>query len=130
MAPLPLLAVFAAALPFLPAVDIDPPLESEPVPASTIVLTTSTEDAGVRSTDLHCEPTGGKHPKAQAACEDLLLSDGHVQAVQHTNSFCTLEYRPVHVTAIGNWRGEPRSYDHVYPNPCAMRVATGSVFQF
>ncbi|MEO6088581.1 MAG: SSI family serine proteinase inhibitor [Umezawaea sp.] len=130
MSPLPLLAVFAAALPFLPAADIAPPLGSELVPSSTIVLTKSTSDAGVRSVDLHCEPTGGKHPNARSACEDLLLSDGHVQAVRHTDSFCTLEYRPVHVTAIGSWRGEHRSYDHVYSNACAMRVATGSVFQF
>lgn len=130
MSPLPLLAVFAAVLPFLPVDDIAPPPGSELIPASTIVLTKSTEDAGVRSVDLHCEPARGKHPKAQAACEDLLLTDGHVQAVQHSGSFCTLEYRPVHVTAIGSWRGEHRTYDHVYSNACAMRAATGSVFQF
>lgn len=126
MAPLPLLAAFAAALPFT----IAPPPGADLVPASTIVLTTSNADAGVRSADLHCEPSGGSHPNARAACDDLLWSDGDVQAVQDSDSLCTFEYRPVHVTAVGSWRGERRSFDHVYPNACAMRVDTGAVFQF
>ena len=130
MAPLPLLAVLAAAIPFLPSADIAPPAGSELVPSSTIVLTTSTTDAGVRSATLHCEPPGGSHPDARAACDDLLRSDGDVQAVQDTDSLCTFEYRPVHVTASGSWRGEERNFDHVYPNACAMRVDTGSVFGF
>ncbi|MFD9739552.1 SSI family serine proteinase inhibitor [Umezawaea sp. NPDC059074] len=126
MALFPFLAVFAAALPL----SIAPPPGAELVPASTIVLTTSTADAGVRAVDLHCEPSGGSHPRAREACEDLLLSDGDVQAVRDSDSLCTLEYRPVHVTAIGSWRGEERTFDHVYANACAMRVDTGSVFQF
>ncbi len=127
MAPLPLLlAAFAAALPFLPVDEITPP----PGPSSTIVLTTSSEAEGVRSVSLHCEPSGGTHPLARAACDDLLRSGGDVQAVQDSDSLCTFDYRPVHVTATGSWRGEPRSFDHVYPNACAMRVDTGAVFQF
>lgn len=131
MAPLPLLlAALAAAIPFLPADDITPLPGADRVPSSTIVLTTSAEEAGVRSTTLHCEPTGGAHPHAPAACDELLRSDGDVQAVQDTEVLCTFEYRPVHVTAVGTWRGEHRTFDHVYANACAMRVDTGSVFQF
>lgn len=130
MAPLPFLAAFAAVIPFLPVDEIAPPAGSELVPSSTLVLTTSTEEAGVRSTTLHCEPFGGSHPNARVACDDLLRSDGDVQAVQDSDSLCTFEYRPVHVTASGSWRGERRTFDHVYPNACAVRVDTGSVFQF
>lgn len=131
MAPLPfILAAFAAVIPFLPANDIAPPPGAERLPSSTIALTTSTEGAGVRSVNLLCEPSGGSHPKAQAACDELLRSDGDVQAVQDSDAICTFEYRPVHVTAVGSWRGERRSFDHVYANACAMRVDTGSVFQF
>jgi hypothetical protein len=130
MAPLPLLAAFAAVFPFLPAAGIAAPPGADVVPSSTIVLTTSTADAGVRSVDLRCEPSGGSHPNAREACDDLLRSDGDVQAVQDSDSLCTFEYQPVHVTAAGSWRGEHRSFDHVYPNACAMRVDTGSVFGF
>jgi hypothetical protein len=131
MAPLPLLlAAFAAVIPFLPSADIAPPPGAERVPSSTIVLTTSTGDAGVRSVDLHCEPSGGSHPNAQQACDELLRSDGDVQAVQDSDALCTFEYRPVHVTAVGSWHGQRRNFDHVYANACVMRVDTGSVFQF
>jgi hypothetical protein len=131
MAPLPLLlAALASTLPFLPVDDIAPPPEAERVPSSTIVLTTSTADAGVRSVTLHCEPSGGSHPNPRGACDELLRSDGDVQGVQDSDALCTFEYRPVHVTAVGSWRGRHRSFDHVYANACVMRVDTGSVFQF
>jgi hypothetical protein len=84
----------------------------------------------VRSVTLHCEPSGGSHPRPQTACEDLLPADGDLSAMGNAGVVCTLQYDPVHVTATGSWRGHPRTFDHVYANSCALHANTGSVFQF
>jgi hypothetical protein len=129
MAPLPLLAGFAALIPFT-VPGFAPPPGAETIPSSTLILTAADEGGPVKTAHLHCEPTGGTHPSAQAACDELIRADGHAEAVEDLPDVaCTFEYRPVHVTVTGTWRGEQRTFDHTFPNACAMRVDTGTVFQ-
>jgi hypothetical protein len=125
---LPLLAALAALIPFA-VPGFAPPPGAEQLPSSTLVLTT-TRALDTTVVHLHCEPTGGDHPHAAQACDDLLRSDGDVQAVEDTDGFCTLEYDPVHVTARGTWRGERVDFAHTYPNGCVMHTDTGVVFDF
>jgi hypothetical protein len=130
MAPLPLLAGLAALIPFT-VPGFAPPPGADQIPSSTLVLATTQDGEVTRTANLYCEPAGGTHPQAQVACDELAHSDGHVEAVEDLPDVaCTFEYRPVRVTAIGTWRGEERSFDHTFPNACAMRVDTGTVFQF
>jgi hypothetical protein len=131
MAPLPLLAGFAALIPFT-VPGFAPPPGAETIPSSTLVLTTADADGGqAKTVNLHCEPAGGTHPHAQAACDELVRADGNAQDVEDLQDVaCTFDYRPVHVTVTGTWRGVQRTFDHTYPNACAMRVDTGTVFQF
>ncbi|MFD1148879.1 SSI family serine proteinase inhibitor [Saccharothrix hoggarensis] len=115
MAPLPLLAAMAALAPTFAA------------PESSFVLTVLRGDS-LRVTDLTCEPAGGLHPRAEQACLALSDVDGEIGGLSTGQGFCTLEHDPVVVRASGTWRGETRSFEAVYPNPCVMRAETGPVF--
>lgn len=130
MAPFHFLAGLAALIPFtMPGFAPHP--GTDQIPSSTLMLTTTTtDDRPARTIRLTCEPSGGDHPKAAQACDELLRAGGEVSAVEDTDGSCTLEYRPVHVTAHGDWRGEPRSFESTYPNECTVRHDTGPVFDF
>ncbi|WNV90509.1 SSI family serine proteinase inhibitor [Umezawaea sp. Da 62-37] len=124
MAPLPLL--LAALLPFS---TLPPPADL--VPASAIVLSvTDGVNRVLRTVDLQCEPVGGTHPRAQAACDSLDRVDGHIGAQSDGNPICTLVYDPVRATATGTWHGQPRKFDQTFSNTCVMHGRTGDVFQF
>ena len=83
-----------------------------------------------RSATLRCEPSGGSHPQAVQACQELQAVDGQIAAIPERDGFCTKEYNPVTVTAAGWWRGERIRYRETYSNPCVMRLHTGTLFQF
>lgn len=117
MAPIPLLAAFAALIP------------SVAVPDSSFVLTKVHGDT-VAVMNLRCEPAGGNHPRAALACDVLSPVRGEVGDLTEAAIACTLEYDPVTVTATGRWRGESRGFTQRYPNRCAMTAATGPVFDF
>jgi len=117
MAPLPLFAAIAALIPAFSA------------PESSFVLSVQRADSTLFS-NLTCEPAGGLHPKANEACLALSGVDGQFDGLSTGQGLCTLEYDPVRVTASGTWRGETRSFEAEFPNPCVMRAQTGPVFDF
>lgn len=81
---------------------------------------------------LRCDRPGGSHPRAGEACADLRRAGGDFDHLpgDPQAQFCTLEYRPVIASARGVWEGRSVRWAHTYGNRCALRVATGPVFDF
>ncbi|MDM4719076.1 SSI family serine proteinase inhibitor [Micromonospora sp. WMMA1363] len=100
--------------------------------ATSVLLLTATPHAtGVpRATVLRCEPAGGTHPRAASACQDVAAVDGNLAALSVNPGFCTLEYAPVTVRALGLWRDRPVSYTETFGNQCELLRETGSLFAF
>jgi hypothetical protein len=104
-------------------------------PHTSLTLTLSVpEHADVSDVvvELKCDPAGGSHPNARAACEELHRSAGDFDALAgHQEPMnCTMEYRPVIATAEGRWHGAPVSWSREFSNNCTLHTATGMVFLF
>ena len=84
-----------------------------------------------RTVSLRCEPTGGSHPKAAAACEGLITAGGDFEQLGqvHANQ-CTMELKPVVGTAHGTWQGRPVHFEKEFGNQCVASSAAGAVFDF
>lgn len=94
---------------------------------------TITEDQESRRVILQCEPTGGDHPRASAACDELQAVDGHFQdldAGSSSSESCTKERRSVTASAQGFWKERRVSYQSSTINLCELQRSTGSVFAF
>lgn len=120
-------ALLAVALPFAVT-----GVASASTETSYLTLTVAAPEGAATTVELECEPAGGTHPDAKAACEELVLAQGDFAALaaQQELTACTLEYQPVIVVADGAWRGEPVTWDSDFGNRCALRSATGTVFEF
>ncbi|RKN37816.1 SSI family serine proteinase inhibitor [Micromonospora endolithica] len=104
-----------------------------PRPAPTSVLLLSVvghTDGSLRTAALRCEPAGGGHPHAAAACGDVAAVDGDLAALAVDPGLCTLEYAPVTVRAVGLWRDHPLSYVETFDNRCQLLRETGTLFAF
>ncbi|MEV4648305.1 SSI family serine proteinase inhibitor [Saccharopolyspora sp. NPDC049357] len=99
---------------------------------STFTLTV-TENQKPRHVILKCDPTGGDHPRAAAACKELQAVDGHFQDLDVRSSStksCTKERRSVSASADGVWEDRQVSYQFSTVNLCQLHRSTGSVFAF
>ena len=81
---------------------------------------------------LTCEPTGGTHPDAEAACTALAAVNGQISRIPpESGVVCTADYDPTTATASGYWRGLVIDYRQTFTNPCFANVETGGhVFHF
>ncbi|WP_119728292.1 SSI family serine proteinase inhibitor [Thermomonospora amylolytica] len=115
-----LTASLLSALPAAPAAAVD-----------TVLRLTITEPAptGARMVVLTCDPAGGTHPRAAAACADLTRTGGRIVRGR-SNAACTREYWPATGRAVGLWRGRIVRWSRTYPNLCELRAHTGAVFRF
>lgn len=96
-----------------------------------LVLKTSTGTGAPHSVTLRCDPAGGTHPKASQACADLARSHGEISATRDSRSrACFMIYSPVTVSAEGTWHGQNVNFGSKFPNTCALRSKTGSIFDF
>ncbi|MFI8419798.1 SSI family serine proteinase inhibitor [Streptomyces sp. NPDC085479] len=132
-----------SATPTTPASPDGPGATVVPAPATTLRLTVSgpapattapSPDAvapsapAARTVTLLCDPAGGDHPRAEAACADLDARQGRVE--RDSDTACVLLYDPVEVRAEGVWRGRPVSFSRQYGNTCELNARTGAVFAF
>ncbi|MFC9733960.1 SSI family serine proteinase inhibitor [Streptomyces roseolus] len=99
------------------------PDTTAPSPESTAVPAPA-----ARTVTLQCDPAGGDHPRADAACADLDASQGRVD--RESGTACILLYDPVEVRAEGLWRGRPVSFARQYGNSCELSARTGAIFAF
>ena len=107
--------------------------EPEPPPArepTFLWLLTAATNGSVRFANLTCDPSGGSHPEADAACRDLAAARGDFGKLPGAGGrACPDVYAPVSVAAFGMWRGTPVTYGARYGNSCELSVMTGPVFQ-
>lgn len=91
---------------------------------------TSARDS--RTTVLTCDPAGGTHPNAGAACSTLSSAHGDFAALPtaHSNTVCPQIYKPVTFTAQGTWHDRPVQFHKKFANACVASSQTGQVFQF
>ncbi|TDD64870.1 hypothetical protein E1293_40970 [Actinomadura darangshiensis] len=83
------------------------------------------------SVTLECEPTGGDHPDAKAACADLIDAGGDFRRIPPSSAACPQIYRPVVASVQGVWRGVKISTSARYINAvCANTETGGHVFNF
>ncbi|EME52510.1 SSI family serine proteinase inhibitor [Amycolatopsis decaplanina] len=97
-------------------------------PLGSLSLTITLADTGtvVAHATLTCEPTGGTHPHAQAACDDLIPAKGRIEDIPpQKDVVCCQVYQPVDATAIGTWAGVHRYYQQKFTNWCFAIARTG-----
>lgn len=89
-----------------------------------LTITIANSDTGDGTYTLTCHPTGGDHPNAQAACDqlDALTTTGvDPFAPVPSNAQCTLIYggpQTAHVT--GSWAGRPVDANFQRTNGCEI----------
>lgn len=103
-----------------------------PAPSSSLLLSVNpgTSPGTGRTAMLDCNPPGGTHPNAAAACADLQAAHGNVHAVRGNHHLCPEIYQPVTAQATGTWEGRQINFTATYPNECHLHTSTGAVFQF
>lgn len=95
----------------------------------TTVVAPENSITAARVATLTCNPDGGDHPAADAACAEIEAANGDFTALPgEPGRICTFEYDPVTVTATGTWRGQQVNYQETFPNTCVLISETGSVF--
>jgi Ricin-type beta-trefoil lectin domain/Subtilisin inhibitor-like len=113
-----------------------------PTPADSLVLTLTyrwppvgsggTEPQQVvAQVTLTCDPTGGTHPDAQNACDDLTAADGDISSIPAVPCTPPDIDDPSTATATGTWDGVPDNYSGGFLNPFCINDDTGgNVFSF
>ncbi|MET9256275.1 protease inhibitor [Streptomyces sp. NPDC048182] len=113
-----------------------------PAPASlyapsALVLTVGRGESAAlatpsRAVTLACAPkASGTHPAPGAACAELRLAGGDLDALAaDADAVCTREYAPVVVTVDGVWQGRRVSYERTFANDCVKNARGASVFAF
>lgn len=87
--------------------------------------------AGTTTVTLTCEPTGGDHPDADAACADLVAAGGNISAIPAVSDSGCKVHSAAEVDASGTWNGQPDSYGAKGPSFCELNTQTGGhVFDF
>ncbi|MEV0229489.1 SSI family serine proteinase inhibitor [Nonomuraea sp. NPDC050786] len=98
-------------------------------PKDQLKLVVAVKGGETKTARLHCEPAGGTHPDAQAACELLEQVNGDPgQLNVSPDAVCTREAQPHAVAAKGRWDGKPVRWGKVFGNACLVKAATGALF--
>jgi hypothetical protein len=81
---------------------------------------------------LTCDPTGGTHPDAQNACDDLTAADGDISSIPAvTCPTPPTGFLPATATATGTWGGVPDNFTESFVSPWCINDDTGgNVFSF
>ncbi|MEV4350714.1 SSI family serine proteinase inhibitor [Actinoplanes sp. NPDC049596] len=88
------------------------------------------ESGAAMAVTLACEPSGGGHPKPEAACETLSAVGADPSKIEPKPTACVMIYAPVTAEVSGVWRRMPVKWTHKFGNMCELRRATGVLFEF
>ena len=89
------------------------------------------QPVGTTTVTLTCEPTGGDHPDAAAACADLVAANGDIYNIPPVSSSGCKAPSSVEFDASGTWNGQPDTYAAKGPSRCVLVAQTGGhVFNF
>jgi len=86
-----------------------------------------------RAVTLSCAPApSGTHPAPHTACAELREVNGQFDLLTSpmAGHYCTHEWNPVTVTAVGVWQGRRVSYTHSFANSCFKNAIANTVFSF
>jgi hypothetical protein len=107
---------------------ISPPPIKPPVERPPRTLLRLQVDGG-KVVTLRCDPPGGTHPRAAAACEALRAAGGDFDRLQRDPLIlCPAVYDPVTARATGVWRSRPVSWTKTFGNGCELYASTRPVF--
>lgn len=99
---------------------VEAPAAATPEYRLTIDVSESGEADAVESHTLECEPTGGDHPDADAACETITELDEPFSPVPE-ESVCTHVYGgPATAQVEGVWAGEDVEAEFSRANGCEI----------
>ncbi|MFI0406957.1 SSI family serine proteinase inhibitor [Actinomadura sp. 3N508] len=89
------------------------------------------ESGRPRYATLTCDPVGGTHKNAAAACAELALADGDISKVPPQRGGCLQVWIPVDAAATGYWKGAPvKPFSKTITNDGCARIYYGHVFDF
>ena len=80
------------------------------------------EDQEIRADTLVCNPVGGTHPNATAACDLLESVNGELGAIEPLDRYCRGTDYFANVTIKGTYEGKPIDFKHKYRNGCYALV--------
>ncbi|TDB91720.1 hypothetical protein E1264_01045 [Actinomadura sp. KC216] len=84
-----------------------------------------------RYATLTCDPVGGTHKNAAAACAELALAGGDIAKVPPQRAGCLQVWIPVDAAATGYWKGAPiKPFSKTITNDGCARIYYGHVFDF
>jgi len=96
-----------------------------------LALSIRVEGARPLLATLRCQPAGGSHTHAAAACAAVDAVKGRLANLKPQDGvMCTMEYRPATAVAKGTWRGRAVQYRKTFSNSCVLGAGTGPVFRF
>jgi hypothetical protein len=99
-------------------------------PGATLTVNYKAAGGAATSVRLECDPPGGTHPKAAAACAMLAAAGGDPLAIEPAHHACFLIYAPIIAEVTGYWHGTRVDWRHEYGNSCEMRRALGVLVRF
>ncbi|PXX57894.1 subtilisin inhibitor-like [Nocardia tenerifensis] len=98
-------------------------------PRSNLTLSTSAAGETPTRVTLTCEPTGGEHVNAEAACAALAAVGGDFDRITgDPGAVCVQVYEPVEAAATGTWQGRNVDWRKVFGNKCELSARTTPVF--
>jgi hypothetical protein len=99
-------------------------------PGAKLTVSYSAETGPAKSVKLACDPPGGSHPNAAAACAVLTAAGGDPSAIEPAHHACFLVYAPVTAAVKGIWHGRAVGWQSTYGNSCEMKRALGVLMAF
>lgn len=125
-------ALTVAALAGVPAEAAPSGMAQQPPPSSTQTLVLSITTLRTSVAYLTCNPPGGDHPQAQAACDAIRAVGGDIHRLPDDPRFdtCTGMANPRVATAFGWWGARPIWFSNFYMSPCDLWHDTGLLFMF
>ena len=112
--------------------DTTSPVPTTPAAMSTLTVTVKADPAGAATTwTLQCDPPGGDHPDAAAACAAISAAAKPFDPVPR-GAICTEIYGgPQTATITGSWQGRPVTASYRRTNGCELARwdKLGPVFQ-
>ncbi|MFG1795025.1 SSI family serine proteinase inhibitor [Nocardia sp. NPDC049149] len=119
------------ALGFATACSSDNKDDAKPTAKSvlTLTVTPAAPNSAPTRVTLTCEPTGGDHKNAEAACAALTAVGGDFDKLAgDPGAVCAQVYEPVTGEATGTWQGKPVDWRKTFGNLCELSGRTTPVF--
>ncbi|MFE5463003.1 SSI family serine proteinase inhibitor [Nocardia sp. NPDC056564] len=95
----------------------------------TLTVTPAAPGSAPTQVTLTCEPTGGDHPKAEAACAALAAAGGDFDKLPgDPTTACIQVFEPVDASVTGTWQGKQVDWRKAFGNKCELSARTTPVF--